>query len=109
MSISNSFALPVKVVATDASLGHYRVDDSFGMVVAALMKKDEAEAIKLALDSHESLVSANKELSDALASVKADLLERADTDSGGMKVVNCGNSVWIKINRALAKHSQESK
>ena len=95
MSISNSFSLPVKVVATDASLGHYRVDDSFGMVVAALMKKDEAEAIKLALDSHESLVATNKELASALGQLlKTDYMSFEEKH---------------KYKAVLAKHSQESK
>lgn len=48
-------------------------------------------------------VEAVRSLTQACIALKADLLERAETDASGTKVVACGASVWIRFNRALAR------
>jgi hypothetical protein len=56
----------------------------------------------------ESLKVMSAELVEALTAIKNDLLERADSDGQGMKVVDCGRSVWVQVQDALAKAKELS-
>lgn len=63
------------------------------VVASGLVGSLQADIDKLEAD--------NKALKEALEAVHTDLLERASIASDGMKVVDCGASVWIQLKDTL--------
>lgn len=95
---------PVFVVTAQGHGARRSIDDhekgalTFGDKLYPASVKAERDALRERM----------KELGDACEALKSDLLDRADTDSDGLKVVGASHSKWERFKAALAA-MQEGK
>lgn len=96
--MSNVFELPISVEGVFGNPW----DVGYVLVRGPYDAEQSGHAVH-AINIHDTLVAENEKLRALLSDVHADLLERAETDSQGGKVVNLGAGNWIALSNAVSE------